>query len=288
MTRLKEDWIHDMAESLNTYDEELARKIGGGLRKLCANVTSLTTIESLGKDEIGKLCPNVPGASCEEFESAAKTLQVAVVPVIAGMGVIGSFADSVAAILRHLGANTYVTDSTDIDGIAEAYERGADVIFAADDNRYIAFHTHCQRMVDNNYATPLGYVIAMEMATGILKDKGVLVIGYGVIGQNFCQILRRKGADVTVLETDTLRSDQAHEDGFKILHDPAGIRQYSYVFDATNGGGWLEKSMLQENVWISAPGVPVSLDEEAQEIFKDRIIHDYLQIGTATMLALMV
>jgi pyrrolysine biosynthesis protein PylD len=44
--------------------------------------------------------------------------------------------------------------------------------------------------------------------------------------------------------------------------------------------------MLSPETLIVAPGIPLGLDEEAAEQFKDQLVHDMLDIGTATMLAM--
>jgi len=67
---------------------------------------------------------------------------------------------------------------------------------------------------------------------------------------------------------------------------PDEIKRYKYIIDATNQGGWLHREMLHPEAWIAAPGIPLSLDQDAYETFSDRLIHDPLQIGVASMLGL--
>ena len=42
---------------------------------------------------------------------------------------------------------------------------------------------------------------------------------------------------------------------------------------------------LSKEALIAAPGIPLSLDAEAAETFKNQLVHDMLDIGTATMQA---
>lgn len=35
---------------------------------------------------------------------------------------------------------------------------------------------------------------------------------------------------------------------------------------------------------IGAPGIPLSLNSKTYELYKDRILHDWLQIGVAVMI----
>ena len=44
--------------------------------------------------------------------------------------------------------------------------------------------------------------------------------------------------------------------------------------------------MLTPDALIAAPGIPLGLDDETAELFKNQLVHDMLDIGTATMLAM--
>ncbi len=46
--------------------------------------------------------------------------------------------------------------------------------------------------------------------------------------------------------------------------------------------------ILHVDVRIAAPGLPLSLDDEAREALKGQYVHDLLEIGTAGMLGLVI
>ena len=63
------------------------------------------------------------------------------------------------------------------------------------------------------------------------------------------------------------------------------IRNFKYILDFTNEGGWLRREDLADDVLYVSPGVPYSMDEEAARYHENRAVHDNLEIGTAVMLA---
>lgn len=261
MTRLKEEWIKDIESDILAYELELTGKIGWTLAELSAAAN---------------------GISVKQIEKAAADYLVAVIPVTSGEGVIGSFSESVAAILRRMGFCPIVTERTDVDGIYEAYSRDAACLFLADDHRFIGINREKNRLTDNNLATARGYVAALEKAAGGLEGREALLLGYGIVGQKIHEALIHKNVRVKIYDKNrpllaALRNDM-------ILEDVRDMRKYSLILDATNEGPWMEESMLHPDVWIAAPGIPLSLGEALYNKYKDRVIHDWLQIGVAAMM----
>lgn len=266
MTRLKEEWIKDMRRDVEAQQNDLLAKTGLDYAALAARAAGLTK---------------------ERVAQASRRLTVAVVPVTAGKGVIGSFAESVSAILGATGFQSFVTGCTDVSGVLEAHRRGAGVIFMADDSQFIALNTERNLAADNNTATTLGFLAALEAAAGGLEGKSVLVLGCGVIGVMALTYLRSKGACPVGYDTDGPARDKAAALGFDVVTDgPEGFKRYPYVFDATNTGGWLTESMLHPEAFIAAPGVPLSLTEAGLAAVKGRLVHDLLPIGVATMMGM--
>ncbi|MEG2658570.1 MAG: 3-methylornithyl-N6-L-lysine dehydrogenase PylD, partial [Clostridiales bacterium] len=65
-------------------------------------------------------------------------------------------------------------------------------------------------------------------------------------------------------------------------------KKYPLVVDCTfSEAGWLSKDMLHPDLWFASPAVPLSLNDEAADFYKDRTIHDLLQLGVITMIAMV-
>jgi 3-methylornithyl-N6-L-lysine dehydrogenase len=260
LTRLITEWILDMEEGCQRRDLELKEKTGLSLLELAA-----------------KAADREPS----ELRRLSGDVLVAAVPVTAGLGVIGQFAQSVAAILRTTGFNCMVTEKSDVNGLYEAYTNNANLIFIADDERFLAMNTKTQKIGENNLATAAGYVAALEAMMnkrGVeMKDAPVLVLGYGPVGRHAEKLLLMKGARVTVFDKDPFQGKP---------NRPQDMIHFPYIFEATPQSGWIHKDMLSPDALIAAPGIPLGLDPEAAELFKNQLVHDMLDIGTATMLAM--
>ena len=139
-------------------------------------------------------------------------------------------------------------------------------------------------MTDNNIATAAGYLTALEEAQGTLVGKEVLLLGFGVLGQEFLKRLKKKGISVTGYDTDENRLKAMGWSGASILEKIQDMQRYKLIIDATCKGGWIHQGMLNPEAWIASPGIPLSLDEQIYPQYEKRTIHDYLEIGTATML----
>ena len=158
----------------------------------------------------------------------------------------------------------------------------------ADDNEYISVNVKTGAVGDNNIATAKGYVTALEKKAGTLKDKEVLVIGCGIVGRKAIDALLEKEAVVFLYDKDINRVKGINRESVSVLTNEKEIKNFKYILDATNEGGWLCKTMLADSVIISTPGVPLSLDDETYHTIQDQVIHDPLQIGTAVMIGLVL
>ncbi len=265
MTRLITEWISDIQDKAKEKEAILKEKTGLDFVALAAKAS---------------------GWSVADMERAAQQIKIGVVPVTAGQGMIASFPEAVAAVTSAMGFRSFVTECFDVSGIFEAHKREADIIFMADDDRYISFNLNKKKMADNNFATAAGYLTALEEAQGPLIGKEVLLLGFGVLGQEFLKRLRKKGISVTGFDTDENRLKAMGWSGASILEKNEDMQRFKVVIDATNQGGWIRKGMLHPEAWIASPGIPLSLDDETYPEYEKRIIHDYLEIGTAAMLGL--
>lgn len=269
MTRLSSEMISGMNETIAAYDLALVQKTGLTLRQIAARTAGLSE-EML----------------CQTFSAEC----VAVIPVTAGQGVIGGFTQAVGSIIEHLGCPCFITVNSDAAGLAEGIEKGATLVFLADDNRFIAINIPKKRVIDNAEATGWSYAYALEACAGGLKDRDVLLIGAGSLGKNALCALDSLGAKVGVFDID----------GSKVqpLIDKYGIKReenlsdaldrYTLLFDASPAPDIIHTEHIKPETTIAACGIPIGLSDEARLLVEDRLIHDPLQLGTAAMLAMAV
>lgn len=263
MTRLITEWLTPIENGMNEWDEKLLKLTGYGL---------------------GDLAARAVGA--EENIAAGK--RAAVVSITSGEGVIGSFAESIAAILQTIGMEVLVTEQTDVSGIYEAVCEDADVVFMADDERYIALNLRNGRIGENDLCTAMGYLQLLEECnlkrTGSgLQEQPVLLMGFGRVGWIMYQLLTAKGALVTVYDKAPDKQGELESLGIPQIKSQEEINAFRLTVDLTNEGNWLDPAWLAEDLIMAAPGVPLSLKAEDAPAFAGKVIHDDLEIGTAVM-----
>jgi pyrrolysine biosynthesis protein PylD len=269
MTRLSSEMISGMNETLAAYDRELAQKTGLTLRQIGARTAGLS-------EEI----------LCEAFRSES----VAVIPVTAGQGVIGGFTQAVGGIIEHLDCPCFTTTNSDVSGLAEAIERGATIVFLADDNRFIAINIPKKRVIDNAEATAWSYAYALDACAGGLKGRDVLLIGAGRVGENALHALLRLRAKVGVFDIDESKA-QSLADKFKIKQEEnlsEALDLYTLIFDASPAPDIIRPEHIKPETIIAACGIPIGLSEKARLLVEEHLIHDPLQLGTAAMLSMAV
>lgn len=270
MTRLEERDVDRIARQLNEYDARLKHVTGASLRQIAC--------VACGVEE-------------NKIVDIQDRIHMAAVPISSGLGVIDGFCDAVAAIVSFLGFETFVTEETDVYGIARAIEKGADILLLADDDRFLAFAPEKRLVVDNSRATALGFVAALELKKGGFAGEPVLVLGCGPVGLAAAKALVERGADVTLCDIqrdralEALRQVQQYGPGGVRLADSpqSAIACYEIIYDATTMGNIIGPEHLTRQSVVAAPGMPCALTADAMEIHSDRIIHDALEIGTATM-----
>jgi pyrrolysine biosynthesis protein PylD len=267
MTRLKEKDIKQIGRTLHAYDAGLAKKTGYTLKQIAMRAA---------------------GLSQKEMDEAMASTRVAVFPVTWGQGIIKGFAGAVGSILRHLGANVFQGEASDIGGLAEVVERGADIVFAADDQRFIALHLSLKRVIDNTEATARGYVEALECIAGGLEGREVFVLGgAGKVGWHAVCVLQNRGAKVAVYDPDRGRLASRVKGRDTIVEDDLeeALRRYPLLFVASPAANIIRSVHIKPDTVIAAPGIPLGLTKSAYHLVKKRLIYDTLQIGVATMLA---
>ena len=274
MTRLTEHDVRRLSERLGEFEQSLRRVTGCGLLQIAAQAADA------GPGAATRLAGAGPGAAARLAGA-----RLAVVPISAGQGFIPGFAECVAAILSHLGADAFVTPEPDMRGLQAAADGGAQAVFAADDQRFIALNIRTGACVDDDPATAAGFVAALAAAAGGLAGRPVLVLGLGPVGRAAVARLRHLDADVLAVERDQARSDAAAAAGldFRLVTLDEGLASCRLVVDATPSPDLVDASWVTEQSVAAVPGLPSAFTAAAQAALGDRHIHEPLALGVAVM-----
>jgi pyrrolysine biosynthesis protein PylD len=270
MTRLTTNDIATIVDELEAYDSELLSKTGCTLTGIACRAAGIE------ESEVKKISGN---------------LLVGVIPITFGEGIISRFCETVAGIVSHIGCRTYVTTASDIAGIADAVEKKADILMFADDDRFVAINISARRVVDNADATAKGYVAGLNLMSGGLKGKDVLVIGCGPVGSCVTETLANMDTQVSVYDVKPSRSKNLADRLKQSLNAEievakeleSSLLRHQFIVDATPVADIIRAHHITPETYISAPGVPLGLNSDAQAKISNRLLHDPLQIGVATM-----
>jgi pyrrolysine biosynthesis protein PylD len=269
MTRLTESMIAGIERNIAAYDSELLQMTGFNLRQIAARAAGMCE-----------------GAAGIHFKSES----VAVVPITAGEGAIAGFPQAVKSILSYLGCPSFVTENSDVSGLAEGVEKGASIVFLADDNRYVAINLNHRILIDNDRAAGWGYAFALDSLAGGLKGQEVLLIGAGKVGTQALCALSHLGAEVGIYDIDPAKSRSlASEFKMRFERDFSdALSRYLLFFDASPASDIIRPEHIRPETAVAACGIPLGLSKEALAMMHGRLIHDPLELGTATMLAMAV
>jgi len=212
----------------------------------------------------------------------------AVIPISSGRGIIEGFAEAIRDIIEYLGFTSYVTSKTDVAGLYQAIERGTDVVFLSDDSCFVAIDLERKHVVDNSVATAGGYIAALDYLSGCLRDKTVLVIGAGNVGKAAIEILKEMGIGVkiAIYDSDSSKAvNVAPRYGAKVERSlDKALHNYTIILEASPAVDIIRAEHIRPETKIAACGIPIGTTGEARSILGDRLIHDPLQIGVATMM----
>lgn len=220
--------------------------------------------------------------------------KLAAVSITNGVGVVPGFAESLAAIGRHLGMSSAVMQYPDGHGFQQALDLGAEIIISADDFSFMARETKHGRLADNNPATSNVFVAALELMNGgSLRDSEVIVLGCGPIGRGAVCRLAELGAYPLVFDPDEKKVmavlDEIEGEGEQIRTAEQmlkAVKRTSLIFEATPVSQALPPEMWPAKPVVAAPGVPLAWPWQWMEPGSPaRLWHDVLQSGTAAMLA---
>jgi len=270
MTRLKAEDIKGIASRLERYDTELLKKTGCTL--------------------LGVACHTF-GIPEHVLKSIAASVEVGIIPFQSGQGIIEGFSQTIEQIVKHLGFKAFVTNNSDVAGIAEAVERNAEVVMMADDRRFIALNIKSNRMSDNGIATGKGYVAGLDLMAGGLEGQKVLVIGCGVVGQSATLAVLQRNAEASVFDINPSHSYRLAREIYKAMRKKINVetdlnlalQRYHLLVEATNAPGTIDAHYIRPDTHVAAPGIPLGLTPQAVEKISSRLLHDPLQIGAAVM-----
>lgn len=265
MTRLKPADVIDIPRTLGQYDKELRSKTGCNLLEIAADAAKAK----------------------RTVKTTVQKSKAAVVPITSGRGVIEGFSEAVAAILNHIGLQTTITDGADVVGITEAYEQGADILFVADDRKFVAINTHTRRVVDNATSTAKAYVAALSRMANGLAGKPVVVIGVGNVGDAAISNLILRKAKPLAVDVDTQKLKNLKRrlgTRVSVFHNSTdALRETNLIINTAPARNIINANMIHEDTLISTPAIPVCLTEAALRKAEKSLIHDPLQLGVATM-----
>jgi len=268
LTRLKQDDVYNIASTLKEYNEKLVQMTGCSLREIAAHAVSKRVREDY-----------------------AEKLKVAVIPMTCGQGIIEGFVESVASIISYLGFNVVITKSRDAGGVAEAIQNGSEILLMADDDQFVAINVKTGKVSDNGEATGKGYVAGLVHMCSGLQDKKVLVIGAGPVGTGAALALIRYGAEVSIYDIDLSASQRLSEEliqrGYAVTIEielDSSLARHCILVDACPRERFIMLRHISEDTFIAAPGIPLGVEETGVMQLSNRLLHDPLQIGVATMI----
>jgi len=267
MTRLSHHDVAGIAGRMRTLDASLLAATGATLRELA-----------------------VRSPEADPGEVLFEGLAVATVPISAGRGQIAGFSEAVGGVCRHLGAAAFVTGQRDVAGIAEAAERGAEVVFVADDDRFVALDLRSGRCADNSVCTGTVYATALALAAAPLAGRDVLVVGLGPVGLGAAARLIAWGAEVIGVDTAPARAEAAARSLPLRLTSSTeeALPGCELVLDASPAPAFIDTDWVRSGSFVAAPGMPLGVSDRAREALGVRLIHEPLALGVAAMLADLV
>ncbi|NPE31757.1 3-methylornithyl-N6-L-lysine dehydrogenase PylD [Methanococcoides sp. SA1] len=221
---------------------------------------------------------------CEEvYGTRPASQKVAIVPITAGNGIIGTFSSSLLAITEYFGLEGYITDHPDITGYHQAVSDGADILLMADDHMFIAHNLKNGKIAANHICTGVIYSeIASRFIHAVSKD--VLVIGLGRVGYAGAEHLVKKGFNVYAYDSNTEFMEKAIEELGVNAYNSADPKKFSMVFEATPNANTISEGMISERCLVSTPGIPCALPPELAENGDIDLVMEPLVIGAAAML----
>ncbi|MDM8537549.1 3-methylornithyl-N6-L-lysine dehydrogenase PylD [Desulfobacterales bacterium HSG17] len=276
MTRLRHNDICHISSNLSLYDEKLKKITGSSILEIACHAWDVEK---------------------ETIQNKIKSFSIHVIPITSGQGMITDFSQTVCDILNYLGFNAKVSKTSDISGLASAFENMAGAVMTADDDRFIGINLDTRQLADNSEATGRVFAAALDLIAGGIKNKPALVMGCGPVGKAGAEKLLERGADIALYDLDlkaTERLGNKLKKGFKkqeikIIRDfPNRNSSYSFILDATPSHNTIPDRLITNTLKLASPGVPLGVSEKGFDLLKNRLIHDKLELGVASMAVKML
>jgi len=271
MTRLKASDIAGIPSALSDYDARLQLQTGRSLNGLAC------------------LSAGIDASAWREQRAGIK---VGVVPFSCGQGVIVHFSDTVAGIINHLGVPAFVAAAADVSGLVDACRHQADMLFMADEDRFVAIDCQNRRVVDNAVMTGRGFASGLALVADGLANKTVLVIGCGKVGRAAAEVILASGGRLAVYDVNPAAAGTLiRQTGgrAKIVPDvDVALMRHDLILDASPAADIIRARHIDDRTCVAAPGMPCGTTAAATEKLGRRLLHDPLQIGVACMLAGLV
>ena len=274
MTRLISKDVERIERSLFEYDNKLKRICGCSLWEVACRAADLEDPErTAGKNN---------------------TKKIHIVPVTSGLGIITGFTESLKSIISHLGFSVILSEPTDVNGMAQAFEKKADLVFMADDDRFVVFDLKNRNIIDNTPVTALGFITALDLMANTIRSKPVLILGCGPVGLAAAKEVIKRGGQISVFDIDPSKSEalvnhiqNTETITIHVATDlQKALKAHQLIVDATPAADIIDTDHIQADTYIVAPGMPCGITKAALTQYSDQILHDPLQLGVATMLAL--
>jgi len=129
------------------------------------------------------------------------------------------------------------------------------------------------------------------MANGI-KDKNVLIMGCGPVGESAARKLLSFNARVSLVDKDYNTAvslgnrlwgvDKKNKSKIERIEN-IDYSTYGFVIEATPSENTIPDSQLSGHMAVAAPGVPLGISATGINILKDCLVHDKLELGVAAM-----
>jgi len=269
MTRLVPQDIIDVKAQLKNHNEELLAQTGAGLLGIAAEAA---------------------GLSEAQLRQLVAEARIGVVPLTTGMGIIGGFSDTVQGILSFLGADAFVTASTDVAGFNEALAAGAKQIFMADDLTCSLIDLRTRCTADNGIATGRGFAAALALATKNISGRTVTVLGAGPVGRAAVYYFLSKGAKVMLYDKNPACLARMKDVPGVTLAESGmdALGAGKLYFEATTARNTITLADMSEETRVAAPGIPLGVSADAMNQYGHQVIQDPLELGVASMLSCLL
>jgi pyrrolysine biosynthesis protein PylD len=276
LTRLTQDHIRHISSRLEQTSRDLKGKTGQTLLEIACHAWDVET---------------------SHIQERIKSFHIDVVPITSGLGIISDFSETVAAILGFMGFDARVADAADVAGIARAFEGPAHAVMMADDDQFVGINLSNRRVADNSEATGRVFAAVLDLMAKGIKDREVLVMGCGPVGEAGARWLLSRGARVALCDIHPPAARAlkerltTHGAPDRITLETAGseaLLNYGYILEATPSSDTIPDKYIRDDLVVAAPGVPPGVSETGRRRLKDRLVHDTLELGVAAMAICLV